>query len=285
MPTSTTSQSALKSGAAKDDALGADGTFTFSISDLLANDPGGAAKVSLATQFFFGDTAADQADQAGYLPAHGITDNGDGTYTLESNATDFNYFVQIGNKGTWSTAAVDVTAPLHAPSAGEVLFQENFDGYTNAPQFGVVDLGATPNAWINAGASELGQTGYGNIASTSGDYWLDTMNSPGPIDITSSFVDPTGGQAEVCVDIGTQALEYLGQPFATDPNGLIQFQVDDVVVAQFTAAEVQAAANGNNTLAHFDFLINTGAAGSSHTIEIVDASSQVGFTGFRWTAS
>ena len=274
MATSPTSQSALKSGAAKDDALGGDGDFTFSVADLLANDPGGAAKVNVGTQFFFGDIASDQGKQAEYLSAHHITNNGDGTFTL-GNATDFSYFVQIGNKGTWSKADVDVTAPV--PHAGNELFSENFDGLTTAPQFGVVDLAA--HGWTNAGHSELGENGYGNIASTSGAYWLDTQNSPGPIDIAHAFVDPTGGKAQVSVDIGTQALEYMGQAYATDANGLLQFKVDGAVVKEFTAADVKAEAGGDNTLAHFDFLIDTGAAGN-HTIEIVDASTQVGFTGF-----
>ena len=39
-----------------------------------------------------------------------------GTYTHWSGATDFQYFVQIGNKGTWSQADVDVTAPEPAPA-------------------------------------------------------------------------------------------------------------------------------------------------------------------------
>ena len=43
------------------------GDFTFTIADLLANDPGGAAKVNVNTQFFFGDTAptADPAIDSG----------------------------------------------------------------------------------------------------------------------------------------------------------------------------------------------------------------------------
>ena len=42
MGTSPTTQSALQSGAAKDDVVGLTGDYNFSISDLLANDPGGA---------------------------------------------------------------------------------------------------------------------------------------------------------------------------------------------------------------------------------------------------
>jgi hypothetical protein len=36
--------------------LGQDGEFTFTIADLLGNDPGGAAKVDVGSQFFFGTT-------------------------------------------------------------------------------------------------------------------------------------------------------------------------------------------------------------------------------------
>src|SRR5215475_10725894 len=125
MATSPTSKSALLSGAAKDDHVGQDGDFAFTIADLLANDPGGAAKADVSKQFFFGSTAADQADQAGYMAAHGIIDNHDGTFTLKSDAIDFDYFVQIGNRGTWSVAHVDVTAPPPEPHQGDLLFSEN----------------------------------------------------------------------------------------------------------------------------------------------------------------
>ena len=39
MATSPTSKSAPLSGAAKDDAVGLNGDYTFTIADLLANDP------------------------------------------------------------------------------------------------------------------------------------------------------------------------------------------------------------------------------------------------------
>src|SRR5262245_51674618 len=139
MPTSPTSKSAATSGAAKDDKIGLDGNLTFTlqdlIHDLLANDPGGAAKVDISNQFFFGTTDWDRKHQAEYMEANGIVDNGDGTFTITG---DFDYSVQIGNKGTWSQAHVDVAHD------GDLLFHENFDGYVNlanAPQFGVVDMG------------------------------------------------------------------------------------------------------------------------------------------------
>src|SRR4051812_12047594 len=105
MATSPTTQSATTSGAAKDDVVGLDNVFTFTVNQLLGNDPGGAAKVSVETQFFFGDTAADKADQQAYLDLHGIekiSDLDGGTYQIKANATDFNY------KGTWSEAHVTV---------------------------------------------------------------------------------------------------------------------------------------------------------------------------------
>ena len=64
MGQSTSSNSTLINGAAKDDAVTEGVSFT--IADLLDNDPGGAAKVDVTKQFFFGDSADDQAD-AGQL--------------------------------------------------------------------------------------------------------------------------------------------------------------------------------------------------------------------------
>jgi len=120
MATSPISQSATQSGAAKDDVVGLNGDFTFTIADLLANDPGGAAKVDVTKQFLFGTTQTDWDDQAGYLADHGIIDHHNGTYTITSGGEAFQYMVQIGKKGTWSLADVDVTAPV-ADSAVAVL--------------------------------------------------------------------------------------------------------------------------------------------------------------------
>ena len=86
---------------------------------MLANDPGGAAKVSIGTQFYFGDTAADKLDQTKYLADHGIkkiSDLDGGTYQINADAKDFSYFVQIGNKGTWSQADVEVADRPEVPN-------------------------------------------------------------------------------------------------------------------------------------------------------------------------
>src|SRR5262245_13730510 len=142
MATSPTSKSALLSAAAKDDFLGSD-VDIFHISDLLANDPGGANKNGIigkepGSSFFFGSVAGDQQDQKAYLEAHDIHLNADGSYSLGENATSFDYFVRMGNSGTWSKAHVDI-----ADHAGGLLWGENFDNYVNTSndsRFGVIDL-------------------------------------------------------------------------------------------------------------------------------------------------
>jgi hypothetical protein len=285
---SPTSKSATTSGAAKDDMLGQDGDFIFSIKDLLANDPGGAAKLDLTKQFFFGDTAADRADQAGYLAKHGITDDGDGTYTIKAGATDFNYFVQIGNKGTWSEVHVDVTASV--PHAGDTLFFENFDGHAGDPIQSngvtvaeVVDLNAA-SGWTGASHTELGANGYGGVAATSGGadgFWFDTQNSPGGVNISHSFTDSTaavaGKTSVLSFDIGTQDLTFNGQHYATDPNASFDFKIDNQVVAHFDADDFAAP----NAMLHFDIDISAYAgAGDTHMLSLVDTTANAGFTGF-----
>jgi len=293
MPTSPTSKSALISGAAKDDALGQDGDFTFTINDLLANDPGGAAKLG-AGQFFFGDTAEDRLHQDTYLANHGITDNHNGTYTIQDDAIDFNYFVQIGNKGTWSEAHVDVTAPEPVQPTyhtGEALFIENFDGYAREVDYGtwgtvnlstgIVGGPAAGHAWAVADGNGGWSGVHGEIVQEhlgGGDNnWLDTQNSPGGINITNWFVDPNGDDFLVSFDLGIR-------DFGTGPmqevqhNATLDVLIDGQVAKHITYDEVLAAA-GNQTgqMAHFDFVVDGGNAGqpSGHQIGFVDTTPQV----------
>jgi hypothetical protein len=289
MATSPTSKSALKSGAAKDDAVGQDGDFTFTIQDLLANDPGGAAKVSVDKQFFFGDTAADQADQGGYMASHGIVMNADGTFTITDAAIDFNYFVQIGNKGTWSTAHVDVTAPEPTPEpephAGDVLFTENFEGYTIEDDhggWGVVNLGY--GGWANPqGSGAPGEIVQGSafpesIQPTSGDHWLDTQNSPGGIDITNWFNDPTGGAFRVSFDLGVHDFGE-GPLQETNHDAVFQLKVDGVVVETFSYEQLSKP----EQMQHFDVVVDSGGDGvaQAHTFSFVDATQSEGnYVGF-----
>ena len=297
---SPTSNSTPLNNAAKDDVISG---FTFSIADLLANDPGGAAKT--AAQFFFGDTAADRDDQAGYLADHGITNNGDGTYTINAGAEDFSYFVQIGKNGTWSQGDVDITAPV--PHLGDALFTENFDGYGAETQqtyfdngeavFAAVNLN-TASGWTgtaNGGAanSELGADGYGGIETTSGTgeeaFWLDSQNTPGQIDISHTFTDSTaaidgGAQYDgnvtsvLSFDIAKQDLTYLGNQYQTEGNASFEFKVDGVTVAHIDASQLAT----NNDMYHFEVpLAGYADMGDDiHTLSLVDTSSQVDVTGF-----
>src|SRR3954447_20328291 len=200
MGTSPTTQSAQQSGAAKDDVVGLNGDLTFTIADLLANDPGGANK--LAGHFFFGTIQwyADhnividwahggvptQANQDAYLATNGITTTDHITYTINAGATDIDYMVQIGNKGTWSVAHVDVA------HAGASLFSENFEGYATANNVvnagGAYEVvvanmannngGQATGGWTGDTASsvELGGANYGNALANSS-HWLDTQST------------------------------------------------------------------------------------------------------------
>ena len=70
------------------------------------------------------------ADQINYLAQHGITNDGRRQLHHHAGATDFNYFVQIGNKGTWSEAAVDVKAPpppVDTHHAGDQIAKWDFE--------------------------------------------------------------------------------------------------------------------------------------------------------------
>jgi len=288
MGQTTTSPQVQINNAAKDDTIIG---VTFTIKDLLGNDPGGAAKLDLTKQFFFGDTAADQANQAQYLIDHGIvklSDDNGGTYGINEGALDFSYFVQIGNKGTWSQADVDITAPV--PHLGAALFTENFDGYTGTKYEASGDFWQSTNlhdanGWDGATAagSELGSSGYSNIATTSGvgdaAFWLDTQNSIGPINLSHVFNDSTaaasdGVTAVLSFDIAKQDLGSVG---TTDPDATFEFRVDNVVVKEVTASELTAF----NTLQHFDIEIAEYAdlTDSSHTLSLVDTTtgSYIGF--------
>jgi len=300
MATSPTTKSAPLSGAAKDDSVGGDGHFTFTIKELLANDPGGAAKVDLTKQFLFGTKQADWDDQATYLANHGITDNGDGTYTINSDARDFQYMVQIGNKGTWSTADVHVTAPdpVVEPHAGDLLFKENFDGYSMIDDhgtWGVVNLstGITDespskgHAWAiadgNGGwAPVTGEIVKGDAGSIDSTGWLDTQNSPGGINITNWFTDPTGGEFRLSFDLGIH--DFGDGPFQeTDHHATFDVRIDNQTVKTITYDDVFKAAGGAEKMGHFDFTVDvgTGDVSTAHTISFVDTTqSQDNYVGF-----
>jgi hypothetical protein len=144
------------------------------------------------------------------LTAHGIHDNGDGSYRITGKGIDFDYFVQIGNKGTWSTAHVDVTAPPEAPaevtphlSGIELLNNWNFeqDNANNANGFVSVD---TVAGWTNeAGGSSPLEVQHQKFGFVTGfadgeEQWLDTSASPGNVHIGQE-VNVSTGQRPSCL--------------------------------------------------------------------------------------
>jgi hypothetical protein len=87
------------------------------------------------------------------LANHGITDNHDGTYTITSGADDFQYMIKTSNKGTWSTANVDVTAPEPHLSGTELLQNWDFEQDNANNANGFIDLAAI-TGWENEGTSQ-----------------------------------------------------------------------------------------------------------------------------------
>jgi hypothetical protein len=74
-------------------------------------------------------------------------------------------------------------------------------------------------------------------------------------------------------DIGIQSLDYQGQHYATDPDAKFEFKI-----ASFSAADFAAP----NVMQHFEVDIagSDYLAGNTHTLELVDATSDASFTGF-----
>jgi hypothetical protein len=236
------------------------------------------------------------------LAAHHITDLGDGNYRIEVGATDFNYFVQIGNKGTWSVAHVDVTAPEPVvepePHAGEALFVENFDSYADTldhGQWGTVNLTAPSEGpaaghwwakadgnggWLGVTAELVqGSAFEGSIASTSGKFWLDTQNSPGGIDITNWFEDPSGGDFQINFDIGTHKFGD-GKMMETAHDASLNVLVDGQVVKTINYSDFA----NHDVMQHISFTVDSAApdgAKAAHTISFVDTTTSEGnYVGF-----
>ena len=127
-------QSIFDKGNAKDDSVGSSGSYTFTIAELLQNDVNAKANT-----FFFGD-GLDAFKQAKYMADHGITYNGNGTYTATAGM-DFSYSVLTG-KGlclSYSEGDVDVKDAPHL-SGTELLQNWNFeqDNANNANGFVIV---------------------------------------------------------------------------------------------------------------------------------------------------
>src|SRR5262245_14488383 len=289
------SKSALTNGAAKDDHVGLDGDITFTIQDLLANDPGGAAKLGVASQFFFGSNQDFNAQKA-YLDLHHInydhdlmSFDRDTVFTLTSESTDIDYMVQIGNKGTWSEAHVDVTAPEPAPPVdthhnGGLVAEWNFENHTqaNGDEVGIPTGFWDLSQWVsNYEAQNPGFTfgedagtgfaGYTQVHGVDGQRALDTAASPGNI-FLQAIPEGRGGAAATMPDLveGKQyhaevmiaKQDYSNDPAlvasghdGTDPNAWVEFRFNDKVLAVH-ASDIQPS----NEFVKFD-LVFDGVAG------------------------
>ena len=75
---------------------------------------------------------------------------------------------------------------------------------------------------------ELGANGYGNIASTSVEFWLDTQNTPGQIDISHTFTNSTaaiaGKTAVLSSTSRSRTSIYKGTAYATADDAAFRVQ-------------------------------------------------------------
>src|SRR5262249_12770094 len=153
--------------------------------------------------------------QVAYLDKLGITAhlNETGTsfvsFDIRPGASeDFHYFVQIGNKGTWSTATVDVTAPepvVDQHHNRALVAEWTFENHTQA---GGDNVG-TPNGfwnlndWVQTYEAQNPGFTFGEDAGTGfstdiqvhgvdGHRALDTAASPGNI-FLQAIPDGRGG--------------------------------------------------------------------------------------------
>jgi hypothetical protein len=185
------------------------------------------------------------------------------TFSADIDFADFN---TVGVRATststaggsikWVDSHYDVPPPPPEHHECPVLFQENFDDYAvkvdHADQhWYVANLGEGPQSGPSAHHGWAGTDGFGaygeivdgnlpgSIASTSGSHWLDTQNSPGGINITNWFNDPTGGAFKFKFDVGIH--DFGTGPFQeTASDAQLNVLVDGQLVKTLTYADVFA---------------------------------------------
>ena len=229
-------------------------------------------------------------------------------------AESFSYSVQIGNKGTWSSADVcikDAIPPEPVNHKGALLWEETFDTYQSlhdhegqwkdvnlsdpnarddGHQWATGGVLGTPDGWQSVnGELVKGNAFPGSIASTSGDYWLDTQNSSGGINITNYFHDTIDdGKFFVSFDIGLHDFG-TGVMEETPHDGSFEVRINGTAVATITYDELlakgNASAQSGNTDEMFHYEIEVTNAVSpglgNHNISLVDTTvSQGNFVGF-----
>ena len=118
----------------------------------------------------------------------------------------------------------------------------------------------------------------GSMPSTSGDHWLDTQNSAGPINITNWFNDPTGDEFVLSFDIGVHDFGD-GPTQETAHDATFEVQIDGVAVRSFSWADFNNAPGDltdPETMNHIEFIVDVdtgvdmGNGSVNHTISLVD---------------
>jgi hypothetical protein len=275
---------ALKNNAAKDDIVGHDGDFNFTIDDLLSNDPGGANKDG--SHFFFGvananGTIPTMQEQIDYLLGHGIhanvTDGKFVSFDVTTTATDFDYCVQIGNNGTWSQAHVTVEDTPDAPPVdthhnGDLMAEWTFENHTVAAG----DDTGTPTGFWNLNnwaashpntygqdADNFGFTDNIQVHGADGHRALDTAGSPGNI-FLQAIPEGRGGADATMPDLVEgktyhAEVSILKQDYThvagmieagtegTDPDAWVAFKFNDTVM-EVHASDVRFTGHNNEFL-------------------------------------
>jgi hypothetical protein len=237
---------------------------------------------------------------------------GHGTDTYLTAGSDFHFsaavnmsdIVDLGVRATSTSTAegsikwVDEhgTEPAPTPHAGDLLFQENFDSYAKQADHGSwyetnLGVGSLQNDNLYHGwANEQGTGAYGEIVqgqgilnsieSSSGGWWLDTQNSPGGINISNWFHDPTGGAFKFEFDIGIHDFG-TGPMQETASDAKLEVKVDGQLVKTITYADLAATPE---QMVHQSFVVNNvgnGGAAGNHTINFHDVTPSTGnFVGF-----
>ena len=235
-------------GSAKDDNVTLSPTNTFTLDDILGNDPGSAI-------FQPGSIVVTGA------PGSGIYYDADlGIFHVTGNVTSFDYMIQMAN-GSYSTATVTLDGGAGA-AAGVIRFEETFDGYTEAMPWGYGDL--STNGWTGTTNAEIVQDGYQTVlVGTDPDAdWLDTQGSPGAINITHDVVDD-GGNALISFTAAYQ--EFVSDSVSYVTGDTLEFVWNGAVVMTISAAGFPEA----NQFLDFSVVVDSESDGDN-TLQIRD---------------
>jgi hypothetical protein len=252
------STSALHNGAAKDDQVTLSADNTFSLADLLVNDPGSAIYCEIE-----GTTKVTGGD--GQI----IYDSESMTFEVVGNVTSFEYMIRLAN-GTYSMATVTVDAyvPPCEPHVGDSLFLEDFSSYVASGPYGTFNLATT--GWVGGGSAEVVMDGYlGVLTGPDADSsWLDTQGSPGGLDLTHAVTDDGGGKAQISLMVAVQQHSNL------TTTGELQIYWNNTLVQTITTASLGDV----NTFHEVSVLVDSISGVDANTLEIKDTG--VGFVGF-----